>query len=263
MAALGEAVAAAFASARLAQGPVAAACLGLAGSGRPEDQDAIRAWADKARLAERVEVTSDGALLLAAGTPEGWGLGLVAGTGSIAVGRTADGRMARAGGWGYLLGDEGSGYALVTAAMRAVARSADGRGPTTRLTERFLTRLGLRQPPELVSAVYGGSWDRAALASLAPLVTALAAEDEVASAIVDEAARELAETAAAVVHQFGWGTVRVPLALAGGLLLADADYRQRVSEALKRLGIAVGPIDLVAEPAAGAVRLALRETVRS
>jgi N-acetylmuramic acid 6-phosphate etherase len=263
MAALGEAVAATFASAGLDQGPVAAACLGLAGSGTLEDQDAIRAWANKARLAERVEVTSDGALLLAAGTPEGWGLALVAGTGSIAVGRTVDGRMARAGGWGYLLGDEGSGYALVTAAMRAVARAADGRGPATRLTERFLTRLGLQQPQDLVSAVYGGSWDRAALASLAPLVTALAAEDAVAAAIVDEAARELAETAMAVVRQLGWGAVPIPLALAGGLLLADADYRRRVSEALKRLGIAVGPVDLVAEPAAGAVRLALRETARS
>src|SRR5262249_11890634 len=154
-------------------------------------------------------------------------------------------------------GDEGSGYALVTAAVRAVARAADGRGPATRLTERFLTRLGLQQPQDLVSAVYGGSLGPGALARLAPLGTALAGEGAVAAAIVDEAARELAETSMAVVRQLGWGAVPIPLALAGGLLLADADYRRRVSEALKRLGIAVGPVDLVAEPAAGAVRLAL------
>ena len=116
-------------------------------------------------LAHKIEVTTDAAILLAAGTPEGWGLALVAGTGSIAYGRMADGRRARAGGWGHLLGDEGSAYALVLAGLRAVARAADGRGPATVLTERFLAEMSLSRPQELVPAIYRGGADRAALAS--------------------------------------------------------------------------------------------------
>src|SRR5207244_11602264 len=106
--------------ARLPRVPVAAACLGLAGAARPEDQKVIQDWARAVSLAQAVEVTTDAAILLAAGTPEGWGLALVAGTGSIAYGRTADGRTARAGGWGYLMGDEGSAYAMVLAGLQAV-----------------------------------------------------------------------------------------------------------------------------------------------
>ena len=86
------------------------------------------------RLARHVEVTNDAAILLAAGTPDGWGVALVSGTGSIAFGRAPDGRTARGGGWGYLLGDEGSAYALVLAGLQAVARAADGRGEPTCLT---------------------------------------------------------------------------------------------------------------------------------
>jgi N-acetylmuramic acid 6-phosphate etherase len=263
VAALGEAVAAAFASADLNQVPVAAACFGLAGAGRTEDQEPIREWARKTNLAERIDVTSDGALLLAAGTPDGWGLAIVAGTGSLVLGRTAEGRLARAGGWGYLLGDEGSGYALVLAGLRAVARAADGRGPATRLTERFLQRFGLQQPQELIRAIYGGSWDRAALAGLAPLVTRTAAEDAVAAGLVEEAARELADTAAAVIRQLEWGQAPIPLALAGGLMLAETDYRNQVLEEMRHRGIEVAPIERVREPAEGAVRLALGDKART
>src|SRR5205085_2564078 len=168
LAALDEAVRAAFAAAGRTRGPVASACLGLAGADRPEDQAVIREWAERVRLAGQVEVTSDAAILLAAGTPEGWGLVLIAGTGSIAFGRAADGRRARAGGWGHLLGDEGSAYALVMAALQAVARAADGRGPATGLTERLLARLGVSQPQGLITAVYRSGRDRADLVVLAP-----------------------------------------------------------------------------------------------
>jgi N-acetylmuramic acid 6-phosphate etherase len=255
--ALGEAVAEAFATAGLPRGPVAAACLGLAGAGRAEDRELVRAWARRADLAREVEVTTDAAILLAAGTPDGWGLALVAGTGSIAFGRAADGRSARAGGWGYLLGDEGSGYALALAGLRAVARAADGRGPATALTERLLGKLGLQRPPELVAALYGGAWDRTSLAALAPLVVEAAKGDEVAASVVAEAARELAQTAAAVVHALGWTGRPFPLALAGGALIAGERYRDRVLQELRALGAKPDPVTLVHEPAEGAVRLAL------
>jgi N-acetylmuramic acid 6-phosphate etherase len=255
--ALDEAVAAAFAAARLDRLPVDAACLGLAGAGREEDQQVILDWARRANLAQHLEVTSDAAVLLAAGTADKWGLAVVAGTGSIAYGRSADGRSARAGGWGYLLGDEGSGYALVMAALQAVAWAADGRGAPTSLTDRFLAKVGLNQPQGLVAAVYQGSWDRTALASLSPLVLEAAETgDAVARKIMDEGASELALAAAAVARNLGLGTLPVPVALAGGVLLASAGYRQGLLETLASLGVRADPVRLVPEPAEGALRLA-------
>ncbi len=98
----------------------------------------MREWAARTQLAATVDVIEDAALLLAAGTPDGWGVAVVAGTGSMAFARAADGRTARAGGWGPLLGDEGSGYAIALAGLRAAARAADGRAPATPLTDRLL-----------------------------------------------------------------------------------------------------------------------------
>ena len=261
--ALDEAVAAAFAAAGLAREgcarvPVAAACLGLAGCGREEDRAGIRDWATATHLAGKVEVTTDVALLLAAGTPDGWGVAVVAGTGSIAHGRAADGREARAGGWGPLLGDEGSGFSLVLAALRGVARAADGRGPATVLQERLLGRLGLERPQQLIPWLSRGGTDRAALAALAPLVLEAAdSGDVLAAGIAVEGAMELALAAAAVVRELRLETKPVPLALAGGVLLASAGYRERFLQALASLGTVPAPLTLVPEPAQGAVRLAL------
>jgi N-acetylmuramic acid 6-phosphate etherase len=254
--ALQAATAAAFAAAQLPARPVTAACLGLAGADRPWERSVLDDWARRVRLCEHLELTSDGALLLAAGTPDHWGLAVVAGTGSIAVGRAADGRTARAGGWGHLLGDEGSGYRLTLAALQAVARAADGRGPATALTESFLRQMQLDAPQALIQAVYRGDWDRTRLAGLAPLVFAAAdASDAAARDIVADAAEQLAQAGAAVARQLGWRQT-VPLALAGGCLLAGAGYRDQVVGRLQALGLVCDPVTAVPEPAAGAVRLA-------
>jgi N-acetylglucosamine kinase-like BadF-type ATPase len=255
-ASLDEAVAMAFREAGFPRQEVTSACLGLAGADRPDDRKLLQDWAARTRLAVKVEVTNDAALLLAAGTPEGHGVALIAGTGSIAYGRNAAGRTARAGGWGYLLGDEGSGYALVLAGLRAVARAADGRARPTRLTELVLKKLSVEQPNQLIPALYGGSWDRTALAALAPAVLELATDDETAAGLVGEAAQELAETAAAVVRELDWAGAPFGLVFAGGLLLGSEGYRQAVLDALHSLGLKPDPVSLVGEPAEGALRLA-------
>ncbi len=99
-AALAEAIGLAFADAGLRPATVGAACLGLAGFDRPDDRRLLEAWNAELGWARRLVLVNDGALVIAAGTPEGWGLGVIAGTGSIAVGRASDGTTARAGGWG-------------------------------------------------------------------------------------------------------------------------------------------------------------------
>jgi N-acetylmuramic acid 6-phosphate etherase len=254
--ALEAATAAAFAAAQLPVHQVTVACLGLAGADRPWERSVLHDWARRVRLCAHLQLTSDGALLLAAGTPDNWGLALVAGTGSIAVGRAADGRTARAGGWGYLLGDEGSGYQITLTALQAIAQAADGRGPATALVESFLRHLQLDVPQALIQTVYRSDWDRARLASLAPLVFAAAdAGDAAARHIVADAAEQLAQTGAAVVRQLGWQGA-IPLALAGGCLLASVSYRDQVVRQLKGTGRAFEPVTPVPEPALGAVRLA-------
>jgi N-acetylmuramic acid 6-phosphate etherase len=258
LAALDEAVAKAFAAAGRERAPVAAACLGLAGAGRPEDQAVIQEWAARIHLATAVEVTGDTPLLLAAGTPHGWGVALVAGTGSMAFARDRAGRTARAGGWGYLLGDEGSGYALVLAALQAVAQAADGRAEPTGLTGCFLDRLGLAQPQDLVGAVYRSGKDRPALAALAPLVLQAAdAGDRVATSVVGQGAAQLAAAVIAAARALDLERIPLPLALAGGLLLSSPSFRQRVLDALTAQGTRADPVTLVTEPAEGAVCLAL------
>jgi len=203
-------------------------------------------------------VTNDAALLLAAGTPAGWGLALIAGTGSFAYARDAAGATARAGGWGYLRGDAGSGYDLALAGLQAVTRAADGHGPPTNLSARLLQHLGLTAPSELIRKVYGEGMDRSALAALAPLVLdAAAAGDQVAHAIATRAASGLGETAAAAARRLWGAQPTIPVALAGGLLASSPWYAQQVLESLRACDVTPNQAALVPEPAAGALKLAL------
>jgi N-acetylglucosamine kinase-like BadF-type ATPase len=125
--ALDEAVALAVRDAGTEAEALEVACLGLAGADRTEEKVELRAWAERRSLARRLLLVNDGDLVLAAASKDGCGAAVISGTGSIAVGRGRDGTMARAGGWGHLFGDEGSAYAVVLAALRLVARRADGR----------------------------------------------------------------------------------------------------------------------------------------
>ena len=165
--------------------------------------------------------------------------------------------MGRSGGWGYLLGDEGSGYALVMAALQAIVHGDDGRGAKTALAERLLDAMGLRQPIDLIPAVYRGGWDRTALSALAPHVIGVAESgDAVAARIVGDAARQLADTVMAAAKKLKLPNRGLPLAMTGGTLLESSYYREQVLSALDQQGVQVEPVTLVREPAEGAARLA-------
>lgn len=261
--ALLDAIAAAFSDAGLAVRPPAALCMGIAGSDRPEDQRLYLDWAAATWPGAAVEVVNDAELVLAAGTPEGWGIALIAGTGSIVYGQSVDGRMARAGGWGHVMGDEGSGYAVGQAALRAVMVAFDGRGPATALTEAVLRHWGLAAPPDLVGQVYRSGIGPAEIAALAPLVHAAAEQGDTAAAgILARAGDDLALAAAAVVEGLGLGrctsTGEVACALAGGLIVNGPLLRATFLESAVERGLCLTPITLVTEPAQGAVRLARR-----
>lgn len=231
-----------------------AAWIGLAGVDHPAD--VTRFQARLQRLARRVHVSNDAELLLAA-LPGGIGVALVAGTGSIALGRNAAGETARCGGWGHVFGDEGSGYALGSGALRAVARAADGRGPSTTLTEMILRAWELSEPGELMARVYQ-AFDKAEVARLAPLAFAAArAGDEAANALVAHEAAELARQGCAVAEmlRLGCGGAALPVALGGGLLTHSPVYRRRVFERMAA-AYRCKPVAVVKEPALVAARAA-------
>jgi N-acetylglucosamine kinase-like BadF-type ATPase len=255
--ALDAAVGAAFRSAGVPRVRVAAATLGLAGVDRTEGLDVIRGWSEAVQFADKLSVANDATLLFAAGTPEGWGLAIVAGTGSIAFVLDRHGKDARAGGWGYLLGDEGSAYRVGLLALRAVCRAADGVGEHTVLLPALLERLGTTEPRDLIPAVYRGAWDKAFIAGLAPLVQRVAASgDRVATAIFEGEARELARTAAGAVAAGGLARDGVPVALTGGMVIENESFRTRFLSELRACGVTHGPVGLVDEPVVGAVVLA-------
>jgi N-acetylglucosamine kinase-like BadF-type ATPase len=256
---LNAAVANAFRAAKVARAPVAAAALGLAGVDRQEGLDVIRGWADLVHLSEKLTIANDATLLFAAGTPEGWGLAIVAGTGSIAFTLDAKGHDARAGGWGYLLGDEGSAFRMGLLGLRAACRTADGIGESTSLLAAFLEKLGSRDPREFIPAVYRGKWDKAFIAGLAPvLLQAAASGDRVATRIFEDEARELARTAAGAVAAGGLPRDALPVALTGGLVIENQMYRERFLSELRGCGVTPGPVGLVDDPVVGAVVLALK-----
>lgn len=260
---LERAIESAFVDAKLQRQPVAAAAFGLAGVDSPAAAEIIRHWAESRRVAELLEVDNDATLLLVGGTPEGWGIAVVCGTGSIALGRAPDGRMDRCGGWGHLLGDEGSAYALALAAVRSIARSADQCEPSTRLTNLILAEMGLREPMDMIQAVYSGPWDRARLATLAPLVLRTASEgDEVARGIVERQALELARTVLAVVRKLDLVDRLVPLALTGGAILNSLWYREQFLGKLTDLGLRTASVHLVHEPAEAALHVARKLWLR-
>jgi N-acetylglucosamine kinase-like BadF-type ATPase len=259
--ALDAAIRAAFDDAGLEPAPVDAACLGLAGFDRPEDRAILSGWADEARVAHRLVLVNDGDLVVAAGTPEGWGVGVIAGTGSIAVGRTPDGRTARAGGWGHLIGDEGSAYLLVLDALRLVARRDDGRDPRPDpdpLTARLCRALGVSRPSQIVTAIYAPESTRARIAAMAPEVLAACDESpEDAARLLRPAGAALAETVAAVARSLGWPSGPLPLAAAGSFLLSAAAVRRAMLDDLAARGYQPA-LTAVPEPARGAVILAGR-----
>src|SRR6266487_6347091 len=217
-------------------GEIAAMCVGLAGAGRKEDMELFRNWAVSKFPKTVVKVVNDAEILLTAGVPSGPALALICGTGSIVYGRTVTGELIRAGGWGYLFGDEGSGYAIRIAALRAVMQAYDGRGPETLLSELVLERYGLHTPPELVPAIYGAESPRSAVANLSDLVEQAAGQgDSVAIAILEESSRELARAIAAVYLKLGASTV--PLVITGGTILHGVYLQKAFNHACETQGL--------------------------
>ena len=214
-----------------------AACFGM--SGGPEDKQEIL---ESILRSERIVVTNDAVIALAGATEEGEGIITIAGTGSIAFGRNPEGRTARAGGWGYVYGDEGGAFDIARQAARAALRVHEGWGPPTKLHAALLEATASKDANEMLHRFYGPEWPRSRVATLAPLVDAAAGEgDGIASAILDRAAQELALLAGAVRSRLWREGEDVRVAYIGGVFRS-----RRVLERFQTLlelvsGTRVGP----------------------
>lgn len=211
----------ALAGAGLAAGQIEAVGAGVSGILASGLQGWLRDVAAAVTPQAAIAVCSDYEIALIGAHGRREGLLVLSGTGSLACGINAAGESALVGGWGYLLGDEGSGVWLGLAGLRAAARAADGLEASTRLLDVFLDRLGLAQPRDLVRWLHRPAGiPTAEVAALAPLVLAQAGEgDDAAGRIVAEAAAHLAAAARLVAARLGMDDPRV--AFAGSLLTHD------------------------------------------
>ena len=208
----------------------------------------------------RVLVVNDALVALEAGAPGQPGVVVISGTGSISYGRNAAGEAARSGGWGYVLGDEGSGYWIGRAALRAVLRESDRRGPRTALSGLLLRHFGVTHAQGLIHEVYNANLKPAAIGALAQCVQAAFSEgDGVATGILRAAAGELEAGALSVARRLDLIGQPFVFILSGGIFRAvpwvqeELDRRLPVAAPLSRVQL------LDREPATGAVALALQE----
>src|SRR5260221_8946323 len=170
----------------------AAICLGIAGVDRDDEAQVVRAMMRRIGYKSRVVVVNDALIALVSGARDEPGIVIIAGTGSIVYGRNAAGEAARAGGWGHMIGDEGSGYWIGREALAAVMRAADGRGPDTALAAEGLPYFNVADVSRLPRIVYDREMPRMSVAALGPIAQTVAADgDAVALRILERAADEL------------------------------------------------------------------------
>ncbi len=215
--------------------PATAACLGIAGITGTKDRAMILDMAVELHIAKASHITVDHdiRILLTGGLGGESGIALIVGTGSSCYGRNAAGHEVRVGGFGSLVDDLGSGYALGVQALRSSVFAADGRGRVTSLSEPVFKFLGITTMDDFPRRVYHEGLTRTQIASLAPLVISCAeAGDSVAINILRIGAMDLADMVATAVRRMECND-SLALVIGGGLGEAETLYRQEILRALQ------------------------------
>jgi N-acetylglucosamine kinase-like BadF-type ATPase len=206
------------------------------------------------RLAERVVVGTDVEAAFHDAFGDGPGILLIAGTGSIAWARDAAGSVVRVGGWGEGLGDEGSGFAIGLAALRAIAHAEDGRGPETALRDPILEHLALSGCDELVP--WTSRAKKSEVAALVPLVSLASSRgDPIAKGILETAVSDLMAHLRAALERTAQWAEPPELVLWGGLLRDGAPLHEAVVQAVSRYPVRLASGDV--DPSTGAAKMAL------
>ncbi len=234
---------------------LAAVCAGVAGAGSEAHRQALETYLAElldAEAPEHLHVVHDAAIALEAAFGEGSGVVVIAGTGPVVFARSRAGAVRRAGGWGYLLGDEGSGFALGRAGLQAVAHALDG-GPPTHLRALFAGRHELAAREAILHRLYQTDWPLQDAAAL--VLGGAAAGDAIARRLLDEQTTALARQAAWLAQQ---GAATEPrIALFGGLT-GHETYVRALRRALRQKLPDWPAAPASKAPVEGALHLALR-----
>ena len=207
--------------AALSRGDISSATLGLAGVRRADLKQSVRESFIKRLGIRKVEVVTDAEIALYATTQGKPGLVVIAGTGSVCLGKDEHGRLAISGGWGPLAGDEGGGVGIAQQALHTIAKASDGRGVPTMLSERASEYFRASGPENLIVAIYSPQVDNSRIAGFARLVVETAQEgDEIAIGILNDAGYELGLAACAVIDKLKLENRKVPIGCVGSIFKA-------------------------------------------
>ena len=230
-----------------------AVCAGISGVDRTAVHRPLLAWMRRHIPARHHLLTSDAAIALAAAVRDAPGIIVIAGTGSIAFARNDQGKLLRAGGWGLPFDDHGSGYDLGRKAVTAALEAFDGRGPHTVLMDRICQHLDLGDITEIISK----QLEQQQIAALFPLVMEAAREgDLVARHLCDDAGRDLAELAVALLKRAGWTRSMTHVVTSGGVFKSSKLIRDSFIRHLRRFAPQARVEMLEHSPVQGALWLA-------
>lgn len=203
------------------RGDIVSAALGLAGVRREDLRGRVRDSFFSRLRVKNIEVMTDAAAALYGVTLGRAGLVVIAGTGSVCMGRNAGGEIETAGGWGPLAGDEGGGAGIARSALQAVAKASDGRAPQTDLSDAAIEYFRAGRLEDLAVAIYAPTIDNAKIAGFARLVVEIAETgDPIAVEILRAAGRELGLAAEAVVEKLKLKRQKFPVGCVGSIFKA-------------------------------------------
>lgn len=249
---------------------IEAICIGLAGVGRPEDIEVVKGIVQELQnssllpiiwelSASNIVICHDALIALVGGVGYPVGIVVAAGTGSIVFGRNHNGQTKRVGGWGYLLGDEGSAYQIAVAGMQAALKAYDGREMSTSLVEAFKQYLELATIEDLIEVIYRRGWGVKDIAALAPIVDwSAVCGDEVAQRIIDDAAKELIKATSTVIEAIFSYSERFEVVTTGSVWQGKSRIHERFTASFLRIFPSAEVIFPRYEPALGAGLLALQ-----
>ncbi len=244
-------------NARARQDECRGICLGLAGCGQEQDYAILNPLLDGLFGKDSYALMSDAQIALVSGTLAETGIIVIAGTGSMIYGRNEEGREGRIGGYGSLLSDEGSGYHIGLAALRAIVRHHDGLEEAAGFQKAVFEHLGVQQAAEMIAWVNSGSASRDRIAAIAPFVVRAAGEDDpIADTILNQQADELARCVDTLHRRLGFPE-RVDIVLSGGLFSDASTYWQLVRRKIHYFLPGANVISPKMEPVMGAALYAL------
>lgn len=238
---------------------IVSAQIGLAGVRREDLRYLIRNRFKELLRVRKVEVTTDAEIALYAATEGKEGLVIIAGTGSVCMGRNSKGEMASAGGWGPLAGDEGGGAGIARRALQTIAKSSDGRGKPTKLSDYAVDYFRAGRLEDLAVAIYAPQVDNARIAGFAQFVSQAATEgDEVAIEVLTEAGRELGLAASAVIQKLKMQKRKFPIGKVGSVFKSEELITKPLLEKVNEIAPKAFMSETQKSPAYAAALMALQ-----